>query len=97
MDLSAVADNKWLFLVGIIWILVHVFFVVVACKLLKAPFFMLAVGSQANIGGAASASVVAGAFHPSLVPIGVVFSVLGYAIGTYAGYLTALLMHWGLE
>lgn len=97
MDLSAVAENKWLFLVGLIWISIHVIFVVVASKLLKAPYFMLAVGSQANIGGAASASVVAGAFHPSLVPIGVIFAVLGYAIGTYGGYLTALLMHWVLS
>lgn len=97
MDLSAVADNKWLFLVGLIWISIHVIFVVLASKLLKAPFFMLAVGSQANIGGAASASVVAGAFHPALVPIGVIFAVLGYAIGTYGGYLTALLMHWVLS
>ncbi|OYU67020.1 MAG: hypothetical protein CFE22_05960 [Cytophagaceae bacterium BCCC1] len=97
MDLSAVADNKWLFLVGLIWISIHVIFVVLAGKLLKAPYFMLAVGSQANIGGAASASVVAGAFHPALVPIGVIFAVLGYAIGTYGGYLTALLMHWVLS
>lgn len=97
MDLSAVAENKWLFLVGIIWIFIHVVFIIVASKLLKAPYFMLAVGSQANIGGAASASVVAGAFHPSLVPIGVLFAVLGYAIGTYGGYLTALLMHWVLS
>lgn len=97
MDLSAVADNKWLFLVGLIWISIHVIFVVLAGKFLRAPYFMLAVGSQANIGGAASASVVAGAFHPSLVPIGVIFAVLGYAIGTYGGYLTALLMHWVLS
>jgi uncharacterized membrane protein len=97
MDLSAVADNKWLFLVGLIWISIHVIFVVLASKFLKAPYFMLAVGSQANIGGAASASVVAGAFHPALVPIGVIFAVLGYAIGTYGGYLTALLMHWVLS
>jgi uncharacterized membrane protein len=97
MDLSAVADNTWLFLVGLIWIVVHIIFVVLVGKLLKAPYFMLAVGSQANIGGAASASVVAGAFHPSLVPIGVIFAVLGYAIGTYGGYLTALLMHWVLS
>ena len=97
MDLSAVADNTWLFLVGLIWIVVHIIFVVAAGKLLRAPYFMLAVGSQANIGGAASASVVAGAFHPSLVPIGVIFAVLGYAIGTYGGYLTALLMYWVLS
>lgn len=97
MDLLAIADNMWLFLVGIIWIVVHVIFVVLASKILKAPYFMLAVGSQANIGGAASASVVAGAFHPTLVPIGVIFAVLGYAIGTYGGYLTAILMHWVLS
>lgn len=97
MNLSAVAENKWLFLVGLIWIIIHIVFVVAAGKLLKAPYFMLAVGSQANIGGAASASVVAGAFHSSLVPIGVIFAVLGYAIGTYGGYLTAFLMHWVLS
>jgi uncharacterized membrane protein len=97
MDLFAIADNLWLFLVGIIWIFIHILFVVFTSKLLKVPFFLLAVGSQANIGGAASASVIAGAFHPSLVPVGVIFSVLGYAIGTYGGYLAALLMQWVLS
>ena len=97
MNLAAIAENKWLFLVGIIWILIHIIVIVIVSRLLKAPYFMLAVGSQANIGGAASASVVAGAFSPSLVPIGVIFAVLGYAIGTYGGYLTAILMHWVLS
>jgi uncharacterized membrane protein len=96
MDLLAIAENKWLFLVGLIWLLIHISFVVLASKILRTPFFILAVGSQANIGGAASASVVAGAFHPSLVPVGVIFAVLGYAVGTYGGYLTALLMQWVL-
>ncbi len=96
MDLLAIAENPWLFLIGILWILVHIVMMIIISKILKVPYFLFAVGSQANIGGAASASVVAGAFHPSLVPIGVIFAVLGYAIGTYGGYLTAMLMKWVL-
>lgn len=94
MDLFAVADNLALFLVGFIWILVHVGVIVLAGKLLKVPFFFVAVGSQANVGGAASASVVAGAFNPTLISVGVLLSILGYAVGTYAGYITTLLMQW---
>lgn len=96
MDLLAISQNLGLFLVGIIWIFIHVIFVLTAAKILKVPYFVMAVGSQANIGGAASASVVAGAFHPTLVSVGVIFSVLGYSVGTYGGYLTALLIRWVL-
>ena len=60
--------------------------------LIKAPYFFLAVGSKANIGGAASAPVVAAAFHPSLAPVGVLLAVLGYALGTYGAWLCAVLM-----
>ena len=55
-------------------------------KLIKAPLFYMAVGSQANVGGAASAPVVASAFHPALAPVGVLLAVMGYAIGTYAAW-----------
>ena len=94
MDLGAVADNPGLFAIGFIWILIHAVILIVVCRWLKIPFFYLAVGSQANVGGSASASVVAAAFHPSLAPIGVLLAILGYAIGTYGGYLTALMMQW---
>ena len=47
--------------------------------LLGLSFFFMAVGSQANVGGAASAPVVASAFHPSLAPVGVLLAVMGYA------------------
>jgi uncharacterized membrane protein len=94
MDLGAVADNPGLFAIGLIWILIHAIILVIVCKWLKIPFFFLAVGSQANVGGSASASVVAAAFHPSLAPVGVLLAILGYAIGTYGGYLTALMMQW---
>ena len=51
--------------------LIHVIILISVAKLIKAPFFFVAVGSQANVGGAASAPVVASAFHPSLAPVGV--------------------------
>jgi uncharacterized membrane protein len=94
MDLGAVADNPGLFAIGFIWILIHAVILIVVCRWLKIPFFFLAVGSQANVGGSASASVVAASFHPSLAPVGVLLAILGYAIGTYGGYLTALMMQW---
>lgn len=85
MNLLAIFQYPLLFLVGVIWLAVHLVCLLVMAKLIKAPIFYLAVGSQANIGGAASAPVVAAAFHPSLAPVGVLIAVLGYAIGTY-GY-----------
>jgi uncharacterized membrane protein len=54
----------------------------------------MAIASQANVGGIASASVVASAISPLLTPLGVILALLGYAIGTYGGYISALLMQW---
>ena len=92
MDLTAIFNHPGLFLVGFIWISIHAVLLVIVGRLIKSPFFFLAVGSQANIGGAASAPIVAGAFHPALAPVGVLLAVLGYAIGTYGAYLCAILM-----
>lgn len=94
MDLGALLDNPILFLIGIIWILFHIIVMLVVAWLIKAPFFYVAVGSQANIGGAASAPIVASAFDASLAPVGVLLAVLGYAAGTYGAYLSGLMMQW---
>lgn len=94
MNLNAIAENLGLFAIGLVWMIVHVGLLFVVAKLIKAPYFFLAVGSKANIGGAASAPVVAGAFHPSLAPVGVLLAVLGYALGTYGAFACALLMKW---
>ena len=64
----------------------------IVAKLIKAPFFFVAVGSQANVGGAASAPVVAATFHPSLAPVGVLLAVMGYTLGTVGAYFTGILM-----
>lgn len=94
MDLGAVFDNPILFLIGIIWILFHVSLMLFVAWLIKAPFFYVAVGSQANVGGAASAPIVASAFDASLASVGVLLAVLGYALGTYGAYISGLIMQW---
>ena len=92
MDLMAVFDNPILFLIGIVWMIFHILIMSIVAILIKAPFFYVAVGSQANVGGAASAPIVASAFDPSLAPVGVLLAVLGYALGTYGAYLSGLMM-----
>lgn len=80
------------FLIGFVWINIHGLVILLATRLLKAPLFFLAVGSQANIGAAASAPVVAAAFSPRLAPVGVLLAILGYVLGNYGAYLCGLLM-----
>jgi uncharacterized membrane protein len=92
MDITAIFDNPGLFLVGIIWMVIHVILLLGVAKLIRAPFFFVAVGSQANVGGAASAPIVASAFSPALAPVGVLLAVLGYALGTYGAWICAELM-----
>jgi uncharacterized membrane protein len=92
MDLKALAGRPELLLLGFIWIAVHAALMLIVARLIRAPLFFMAVGSQANVGGAASAPVVATAFHPALAPVGVLLSVLGYALGTYCAYLTGLML-----
>lgn len=92
MDILAISDNPGLFLVGFLWLFFHALLLFLVGRLFKIPFFYFALGSMANVGGVASASVTASAFHPSLISAAVLLCVFSYAIGTYAGWLTALLM-----
>lgn len=92
MDLGEVYKNLGLFAIGIIWMMIHVGVLLLTAKIIRAPFFFVAVGSQANVGGAASAPVVAAAFSPALAPVGALMAVMGYALGTYGALICALLM-----
>ncbi len=92
MDLGKVLENPGLIAIGLIWITIHAGLLIFMAKIIKAPFFFLAVGSQANVGGAASAPVVAAEFHPSLTSVGILLAVFGYVVGTAGAYLCALLM-----
>jgi uncharacterized membrane protein len=92
MNILAIFDRPGLFIIGLLWMLIHVTIMILVAKIIKAPFFFLAVGSQANVGGAASAPIVASAFHPSLAPVGVLLAVLGYALGTYGAWICGVLL-----
>lgn len=92
MNLMAIFENPGLFLVGFVWIGFHAGLLIAVALLIRAPVFFLAVGSQANVGGAASAPIVASAFHPALAPVGVLLAVVGYALGTYAAWFCGILM-----
>ena len=92
MNFTEIFESPSWFLIGAIWMLIHAIIILGVAKLIKAPFFFVAVGSQANVGGAASAPVVASAFSPSLAPVGVLLAVLGYAVGTFGAMLCAELM-----
>ena len=98
MDILELINNwgifKFLISIGLIWITIHAIFLFIVAKIIKAPFFYVAVGSQANIGGAASAPVVAAAFSPSLAPFGVLIAVLGYDVGTFGEIACALMMQY---
>lgn len=92
MDILAIFSNPGFFFLGITWIVFHVLLLAIVAKLIKAPYFFIAVGSTANVGGAASAPVIASEFHPSLAPVGVLMAVLGYVLGTYGAYICGILM-----
>lgn len=94
MDLLSLLDRPWLFLLGLIWMATHVLVLWAVARLLRAPLFFFAIGSQGNIGAAASAPVVAAAFHPSLAPVGVLLGTVGYATGTGLAYVTGLVLKW---
>ncbi|WP_298767052.1 DUF819 family protein [uncultured Polaribacter sp.] len=92
MNLALILENLGLIAIGFVWMSIHAGLLIIVAKLIKAPYFFLAVGSQANVGGAASAPIVAQAFHPSLATVGVLLAVFGYAIGTIAAIACTILM-----
>jgi uncharacterized membrane protein len=92
MDLRSIFDNPGLLILGLVWMAIHVGLLFLVAKIIRAPYFFLAVGSKANVGGAASAPIVASAFHPSLASVGVILAIFGYIIGTYGAILCAVLM-----
>lgn len=92
VDVTQVFHKPLLIFVGLIWMAFHAGLLILMAKLIRAPFFFLAVGSQANVGGAASAPIVANAFHPALTTVGVLMAVFGYFIGTFGAITCAELM-----
>lgn len=92
INLAGIVSQWRLLLIGLVWMAIHVIIIFIVARIIRAPFFFLAVGSNANTGGASSAPIVATAFHPALAPVGVFLGILGYAMGTFGGYISTQLM-----
>lgn len=91
-DFSALTQAPIYLLMGLLVLIIHAAIMVVYAKLTKTELFSLAVASTANIGGIASAPVVAAAFNRQLVPVGVLFALIGSFLGTFVGLLASQLM-----
>ena len=91
-DIAAVLDTPMFMAVGTLWIGIHAAILLVTARLIRAPLFFVATGSMANVGGAASAPVVAGIYHPALAPVGLLMGVAGYILGIYGALAAAYLL-----
>ena len=71
--------------IGLLILILHAVIMVMVAKLFKLDLFSIGVASLANIGGVASAPILAAAYHRSLIGIAVLMAIMGYMIGTFAG------------
>jgi len=74
-----------------VWIAIHGLFILAGAWLFRVDVHTLAIASAANIGGAASAPVVAAHHRESLVPASILMAMIGYALGNYLAILTGRL------
>ena len=91
-NIMQVTDLPIYIIVGIVWILFHAIILFIGGRLLRAPMFLIATSSLANIGGVVSAPIVATVYKKSLAPVGLLMGVMGNVIGIYAGLLTAWIL-----
>ena len=94
-DISAMGNAPVWLAAGFLILLIHIAVMVILAKLIRLDIFTCAVASLANVGGTATAPVLAGAYSSALVPIGILMALLGNIIGTpggaFVGYLMSLI------
>lgn len=91
-DLRALGNAHVWLAAGFLILIIHVVILVILAKVLKLDLFTCAVASLANVGGTATAPVLAGAYSSALVPVGILMALLGYIVGTGGGLIVARLM-----
>lgn len=91
-DLREVIQAPVYLLAGAVWLSIHILFLYIAARIVRAPLFFIATGSMANVGGAASAPVVAGVYHPAMAPVGLLMAVVGYVFGIYGALACAWML-----
>jgi len=90
-SVASIGSALTLIAAGLLIVAVHAAILLVGAKLLRAPMFLVAAASQANIGGVASAPVVAEVYHPGLASVGLLLAILGNIVGTWLGIVCAQL------
>lgn len=90
-SLASIVSAPLLIVAGFVWVTIHGLFLFAASRLFKVPMALAAAASQANIGGPASAPIVAAIYEPALAPVGLLLGILGNVIGTYCGLVCAQL------
>lgn len=94
-DLSGLkAQAGWFVAGAFIWIFLHGVFCVFGAWLFRVDVHSTAIASAANIGGAASAPIVAAQHNPKLVPVSILMALMGYAVGNYGAFAAASLCAW---
>jgi uncharacterized membrane protein len=93
-NLSGILSAPLLIVAGIVLVLIHALFLFIVSRMARIPLCLVATASQANIGGPASAPIVAAAYEPALAPVGLLLGILGNVMGTYLGLITSQLCKW---
>ena len=88
-----IGSTALLILAGFLIVLIHAIFLLAIARMIKAPMFLVAAASQANIGGVASAPIVAEIYQPGFASVGLLLAILGNILGTYFGILIGHICH----
>jgi uncharacterized membrane protein len=92
-NIYGIFETPIFMLMGILWILIHATCLFIVGRLIKAPMFLMATSSQANIGGPVTAPIVASVYQSALAPVGLLMAVAGNIVGIYGGLLCAQLCY----
>lgn len=92
--LQSILETPVLLVMAILWVSVHALVLASYGYLRRVPMFFLAAASQANIGGTASAPIVAGVYQPRLASVGLLLAIAVNVVGTYIGFAIAHLCRW---
>ena len=90
-SVASIGSALLLIAAGMLIVAVHAVVLLIGARLMKAPLFLVAAASQANVGGVASAPVVAEVYHPGLASVGLLLAILGNIVGTWLGIICAQL------
>jgi len=94
-SVASIGSALVLIAAGLLIVAVHAAVLLLGARIMRAPMFLVAAASQANIGGVASAPVVAEVYHPGLASVGLLLAILGNIVGTWLGILCAQLCRIG--